>query len=433
MTEHRPVTGGESPSVGSLRRAARDAWIYVAPLIEMAATRFNALNPAVPREGLGVNRFQHMRRLSGPKNRLVSAPNNDTLFSSAWIDLTDGPVTLTIPPTGSRYISLALMNMYSDNDAVLGVRTLGEGGGRFTVVGPHQAGGGPHVVRLTTPHGWVLGRTLVDGEPDLPAARAVQDGLGLEGPDSPPPVRYATRHDGWAEVFASAQALLLADPPPATDARRLAALAPLGLDAHGGFDPSRFDADSVAQIEAGIADARAMLPNVDPPARVDGWAYPPPELGAFGQNYLLRASVAVFGLAALPRAEAMYMRPVGEDGQRAVFDGAGDYRLSFAAGQLPPLDGFWSLTMYEVTPEGQTFPTANPIDRHSIGDRTPGLATNPDGSLDIWISRRDPGDGRRSNWLPAPEQGPFSMSFRTYLPRPALLDGRWRLPPLQRA
>jgi hypothetical protein len=129
----------------------------------------------------------------------------------------------------------------------------------------------------------------------------------------------------------------------------------------------------------------------------------------------------------------MYLRPVAEDGRSPIFTGDGPYRLSFAAGQLPPVDGFWSLTMYEATPDGQFFLTPNPIDRYAIGDRTRGLKTNPDGSLDIWIGRSDPGGGRSANWLPAPAKGPFSMTLRTYLPRTDLLDGRYRLPPVTRA
>jgi hypothetical protein len=105
-------------------------------------------------------------------------------------------------------------------------------------------------------------------------------------------------------------------------------------------------------------------------------------------------------------------------------------RLRFPAGGLPPVGAFWSLSMYEVTPEGQYFLTENPLARYSIGDRTPGLTFNADGSLDIWISRTDPGEARRANWLPAPAAGPYRLSLRAYLPKPPLLEGAYRLPPL---
>ena len=162
---------------------------------------------------------------------------------------------------------------------------------------------------------------------------------------------------------------------------------------------------------------------------VQGWSYPRSTLGDFNQDYAFRAAVALAGLAALPPAEAMYMNPMGDRGR--MFTGEGPYRLSFPAGQLPAVDAFWSLTMYEATPDGQFFLVENPIRRYSIGDRTPGLKTNADDSLDIWISRADPGGDRSANWLPAPASGPFTLSFRAYLPRPEFLDGRYRLPAIQ--
>lgn len=161
---------------------------------------------------------------------------------------------------------------------------------------------------------------------------------------------------------------------------------------------------------------------------VNGWTYPEPDVGEFGQNYLFRARVALHGLAALPRQEAMYMHPVTPDGRRRFSDGV--WRLNFPPQQLPPVNAFWSLTMYETTPEGQHFLTENPIHRYSISDRTRGLRRNPDGSLDIWIARQGPGSERTENWLPAPATGPYAMTLRAYIPKPDLLNGAYLLPPI---
>jgi hypothetical protein len=413
---------------GNLRAAAREAWLYGLPMIEMATTRARALGgPFNP----GVNRFAHARQLAGPESRAVTAPNNDTLYSSAWLDLTQGPVTLTIPPTGDRYISVAAMNMFTDNDAVLGTRTTGRDGGRFTLVGPGQPGSGPDVVRIATPHAWLLGRTLVDGPGDLAAVHKVQDALTLEGPTGMTYPAFAGRQAPALDYFASLARLLAADPPPATDRALFARIAPLGLTPAGGFDPSRFDAAGRAEVEAGVAEARQALRSTPVGTPVQGWTYPPTNLGLYGQDYPFRAAVALGGLAALPLAEATYPHPAGEQGR--MFLGPGPYRLRFAKGGLPPVDGFWSLTMYQATPEGQFFLVPNPAKRYAIGDRTPGLKTNTDGSLDIWIARNDPGPERRSNWLPAPETGPFTLSLRAYLPRRELLNGAYRLPPIVRA
>ena len=409
----------------SLKDAAREAWLYGLPLIEMATTRARALagrggQPA------GLNRFGHTRQLAGPRSRAVTAPNNDTLYSSAWLDLTRGPVTLAVPPTGDRYISVAGMNFYTDNDFVLGTRTSGGAGGRYTIVGPGQTGSGPDVVRLATPHGWLLARTLVDGPQDLAAVHAVQNALVLSGPAGVPPSATAAREASPAEYFASVAQLMRSDPPPATDVALFARIAPLGLTADGRFDPKRFGPAEMAQIEAGVAEGKRFLATLRPGGATQGWTYPRGTLGFYNQDYTFRAAVALAGLAALPPAEAMYMQPVGDQGR--MITGPGPYRLHFDADRMPPVDGFWSLTLYEATPQGQFFLVENPIQRYSIGDRTPGLRKNPDGSLDIWIARNDPGAERAANWLPAPPSGPFSLSFRAYLPREDLRDGRYRLP-----
>lgn len=140
--------------------------------------------------------------------------------------------------------------------------------------------------------------------------------------------------------------------------------------------------------------------------------------------------MALAGLGALPRAEAMYLRAAGDD-DTGVFNGDGLYRLSLPARM--PLDAFWSLSMYERTADGQFFFTDNPLHRYAIGDRTQGLKRNADGSVDLWIGRGDPGGERTANWLPAPKAGPFGLFLRCYLPRPELLDGRWRAPAVVKA
>jgi hypothetical protein len=221
--------------------------------------------------------------------------------------------------------------------------------------------------------------------------------------------------------------LLAENPPPGTDKPFFDSVAPLQLGPTHGFEHARFADTELPEIEAGVEDAKAMLAGLG--ARqtlVDGWTYPKPDLGNYGQDYLYRAAVALGGLAALPVEEAMYMRAMPPDGGR-LFTG-GHWRLS-----LPPnlpVRAFWSLTMYEATPEGQFFLTPNALNRYAIGDRTAGLQRNSQGGIDIWIGREDPGPQRRPNWLPAPAQGPFSMTFRAYRPGPDLVGGRFRLPAL---
>ncbi|ODT86250.1 DUF1254 domain-containing protein [Phenylobacterium sp. SCN 70-31] len=407
----------------TLRDAARTAWLYVLPLIEMASPRTRAFAGGAP-----PNAFAHGRDLVGPADRDITTPNNDTLYSSAHLDLSHGPVTLTLPASGDRYLSVALMDAYTNNFAVLGTRSTGRNGGRFRLVSPSEAAHGPEVVRAPTPSVWALGRILVDGPHDLDAARAVQSGLTIQGPAAEPPPPCAERHADWPAYFDSAARLLARNPPPVTDRARLEAISPLRLD---DFRPDRFSAEEAAAIAEGVEQARGDIwrSGIKGQGFVDGWSYPYTRLGDFAQEHHYRASVAVGGLAALPPEEAMYMRARG-DLPRALFDGRHDWRLHFPAEAPLPVDSFWSLSLYESTPDGQFFFTENPLGRYAIGDRTAGLAHNPDGSLDIWIGSRPPAAGD-SNWLPAPE-GPFALFMRAYLPRPELLHGAYRLPPVRR-
>ncbi len=397
--------------------AARDAYLYALPLIEMATTRARMLKAP----GAAINKLDHTRILADHTSRRVTTPNNDTLYSWSFLDLTRGPATLTIPPMGERYYSVAVMDMFTNNNVVLGTRTIGGEGGIFTLVGPDHASTGPNPTRIATPHAWLLLRVLTDGGDDLAAAHKAQDGFLLKGPPSAPVPAYATRDAAPEAYFASARALLASDPPPPSDLRILRRTAPfLGA---GPFDPA-VAADGVdeARLITMFAKGRQTF--------TGGWAYPRPNLGDYGQDYLYRAIVALQGLGALPVAEAMYMKAAGDDGA-GTFTGDGLYRLSLPA--RLPLDGFWSLSMYEATADGQFFFTDNSLSRYTIGDRTRGLKRNPDGSLDIWIGRTDPGGERSANWLPAPKAGPFAMYLRAYLPRAELLDGRYRLPPVVKA
>lgn len=413
-------------AAASLQSAARDAWLFGLPLIEMAGARVAAT------KGVGANVMVHNPALTTVKTQSVTTPNNDTLYARAWIDLSQGPVTLTLPAAGSRYISVALMDMYSNNFAVLGTRTTGPQGGVFTLVGPGEAILSPRAIRSPTPWVWLLVRTLVDGEADLAAANAVQEGVRLKAPAVAAPAVHANRNAGWAPYFSSVQALIFENPPSVTDLAWLQGFEPLGLKTSGGFDPTRFSPADVAQIEAGVVEAKGLLRSRRRPGPVaDGWIYPKANLGEFGQDYLYRAQVAVAGLAALPPVEAMYMRALSPQGT-PTFDSAQGYRLHFPADRLPPVHSFWSLTMYEATPDGQAFFTTNVINRYAIGDRSPGLVKGADGSLTLWLTRQDPGDAKRANWLPTPAEKPFTIVMRAYLPKEELLQGSYRLPPLER-
>lgn len=412
----------------ALSVAAQEAWIYGLPLIENAQAR-----EEVRQLGKGPNQIVHATQLTTPANQFVTTPNNDTIYSRAWLDLSQGPVRIDLPDTGERYLSVALMDMYANNFAVLGTRTTGNGGGQFTLVGPNAASSDPQAIRSPTPWVWLLARTLVSGTADLAAARVVQDGIRISGPATGWNAHVPARRSARAlDYFVSLQALLVENPPPAVDAGFFERVRPLGLGPKGGFDPGRFSPSELDEIETGVAAARSLLGSSRRQGVLaEGWVYPKFNLGNYGLDYFYRGQVAVGGLGALPLVEAMYMRPVNESGGHA-FDSASSWALRLPKDRLPPVKAFWSLSMYRLTPDGQYFFFDNPIDRYAIGDRTDGLARNVDGAIDIWISREDPGAQRGTNWLPAPPDGSFGLVFRAYLPEDALIDGIYRLPALQR-
>jgi hypothetical protein len=405
-----PATGAFAQPPSDLREAARQMWLFTLPLIEMARTR-------------GVNKpnsLLHARALSGPAARNVTTPNCDTLYSIDWLDLRGGPVSVTLPATEDRYTSVAFMDMYTNNFIVLGTSLNGGKGGTYVIEGP-QATGRPaaNTYRSNTPWVWMLARTLVTSDADLPAAHAVQDQIKVTGGKAGAPgVASIDRAAPWADYFKTAQALLAENPPPASDAAFLARQAALGLTANKPFDPARFTPDQAAQIAAGVEQAHADARNAGSSTAITG---------NFGGDYKARAQVALSGLAALPASEAVYMRinpPAGATG----FSGGTAYRLSFTKAQLPPAKAFWSLSMYEVTPAKQLYFTENPIKRYAINDRTPGLVYRPDGGLDLWIGGGDPGPDKRSNWLPSPASGPFAMVLRGYLPKPEMINGTYKPP-----
>ncbi|OXE36393.1 MAG: phosphatidylserine decarboxylase [Phenylobacterium zucineum] len=412
-----------SDRLQALKIAAATGWRFTLPLIEIATTRSRG-----QMNGSQMNVFGHMRRLADHRARAVTTPNNDTFYSTAQVDLSQGPVTVTLPPTGDRYLSLQLMDAYTNTFAILGTRTTGNGGGTYTLVGPQDAAEGPHLVRCPTNHVWALARILVDGPHDVETARAVQQGLSMQGPPVETPGPFAHRGAGWRHYFASAAQLMKLNPPMVMDQAETALMAPLGLE---DFNPDRFSPEEVAAIEAGIAEAKAASKQggLSGAGFIDGWSYPSARLGDFGQDYALRAAVAVSGLAALPPIEAMYMRAQG-DLPGALFEGLRNWVLHFPADALPPVKSFWSLSLYEATEDGQFYFTDNPINRYAIGDRTDALTYNHDGSLDIWIGHSAPEGKRATNWLPAPV-GPFALFLRAYLPKPELLDGGYRFPPIR--
>ncbi|MGW4806524.1 DUF1254 domain-containing protein [Kitasatospora sp. NPDC004272] len=426
-----------------LRTLAHEAYVYLYPLVTMDVTRRQAVSvPNGIKPAFGPpNEFHHLREFPSAEFRSVVRPNFDTLYSSAWLDLTNGPVELHVSDTGGRYFMVPLLDMWTDVFATLGPRTTGSGDQDHLVVGPDHRGelpAGVRVLRSPTPYAWVIGRIQTNGPADYEKVREVQDGLTVralepvEHPADPaadvttPPLDTVNGF-GAVEFFTRAARALAVNPPHPTDFAVLARIAHLGVVPGREFDPGRFSDAELAELEAGARAAREAIlasPAVIGTA-VNGWRVTAETMGVYGNAYFKRAAVTAIGLGANPPEDAIYpVLALDADGARVT--GEHDYLLHFPADGLPPVNAFWSVTMYDAA----GFQVANALDRFALGDRDP-LAYNPDGSLDILVSHRDPGPERRSNWLPAPN-GPLGLTLRLYAPRPEALDGRWAPPAVRR-
>jgi hypothetical protein len=421
----KPVALPDTPEAAELRRAFHFAF----PIYEIMRTRTMQLDRAAA-AGLpnGVNFVLPRLTLAGPADRDVTTPNNDTLYGSVWLDLAGGPVTLDVPPLPGRYHSAALMSLQTDNTAILGTRTGGQGG-RYTIVGPGFSGPTPpgtELIRSATNDAWLLIRVLVDGPKDVEAAGKALQGFTItaaDGNTAPvPTLRAPATPDGktFLAVVNEALARSAANPTLAT---RAAQFAGQGIGAETSPEAvamwTKYLPALRAELKSGLTGAGDL---------VQGWSYPGMGIGDFGEDDLLRARIALGGLAALPRVEAIYLT-ANTDAQGNKLDGSKAWRVN-----LPPnlpVGAFWSLTMYEQDAAGRLFFVPNSLNRFSVGNRSPQLRSNRDGSYEIFIQPTAPSGERIVNWLPSPAKGNFTLVWRAYLPRAPLLDGSFRLPPVE--
>lgn len=399
----------------------------------------------------GWNVFGAARALLGPEAAFVS-PNNDTLYLLAACDVRNGPLVLEVPDTHDRYYVLQFVDAWTNNFAYVGRRATGTRPGRFLLAGRGYDGPVPDGMPLIeAPTGVfaIVGRVQVNGIADLPAVHALQDAfslrpldgasapVGLPVPDPAVPDALA-----WWERF---RVGFEAFPPPTEDAQFLHGLDALGLTAPGS---PLVDADpALAELlAAGAIQGQAMIEGLatNTSGDVDGWTTamhlfdynldrcgpgtidaPEWKIPDRSKAYAVRAMAARAGLWGNHGYEADYLL-AWKDADGEALDGANRYELRLET--PPPVDAFWSLTMYDVP---KFYLVANPIDRYSIGDRTPGLVVADDGSITIRMSHASPGADLEPNWLPAPA-GPFRPVLRLYQPRQAVLDGTYRVPPIRR-
>lgn len=388
-----------------------------------------------------VNHFWHASHLMDATYRDGGCPNNDTLYSLAWLDLTHEPIILSHPDMGERYFTFELMAFTSDTYDYVGQRTTGSTAGSFAITGPGWQGELPSGVRAVTPSPtpWVLllGRTLVDGPADVPAARALQQNyrlipLSLWGTDGQTSERrevYApadTSKDPLAP-WKTLNAMLAENPPPPHHSLVLDQFARIGIGPglDVGAQPDRVKQGLIRAAAIGMGLLRAQFVSGDWTTRVNGWRYPPAEEGRFRDDFLQRAAdQSMAGITANFPEEAVYLLNF-EDADGNEFAPDGRYELRFQAGDLPPVDAFWSLAAYTADDLNLI---ANPPGRYSIGDRTPGLQQDAGGGLTIHLQAEPPGGDRESNWLPTSGTDRWFVILRLYRPHPEVITASWRCP-----
>jgi hypothetical protein len=391
---------------------------------------------------LGTNTLFWQPTPAGPESRVIVAPNRDTLYSIAVLDLRSEPLVLTLPEVTDRYFTYQLLSPWTDSFAYIGTRATEGRAGSWVIAPPGWEGevpDGAEVIESPTNQVFLLGRFLVDDEADIANVMAIRDRASLQplseitgsepGGELPPlgaPAGTAQDIPADASFFAELAPSLAANPPPTEGQAALwaAVESRLGVGPDGvagDADTDLLDAGAAAgsdRIAAEVAE-RANL--------VDGWTIQR-DIGVYGDDLALRAFVARIGWGANVPEEAVY--PVARiDAEGEALDGSRDYTITLTADQLPPLDelGFWSLSAYGA----DMFFAPHPSGRYTIGDRTPGLVFGDDGSLTITLSHDEPAaeQGGTAGWLPVP-QGPFVLMLRLYLPSTPILDGTWAPSPV---
>jgi hypothetical protein len=430
-----PVTRSFRSRAGRAARIGAEAYVYgLAPLDEQRVIdRFPA------------NTLLNVTQLATPLERLVPAPNVDTLYTVARLELGTGPMVVHVPAENGRYYTLQLLDAYTNTFAYIGRRVTGTRAGDYAIVAPGWRGPiptGVHEIRALTPTVWMIGRTLVSGPGDVPAAEAIQRQYTLTPLSrfggAPLPALFFSKSvlkpaplpKGLA-FYQALDALTRQDPPPRAERALLRTFASVGIRPGAGPSPVKPDAATRSGLLAGLVEGQRQV--VAYGRRIiamserqhNGWLVPPRATGNYAGNCPLRAYIAANALGANVPSEAIYPFAF-VDHKLAPLSSAHRYLLHFAAGKLPPVNAFWSLTMYDQ----QLFLVPNALSRYAIGNRTSGLRSSSDGSLEIVIQQARPRTVS-ANWLPAPK-GAFVLALRLYQPKPSVLQGRWPLPTVTR-
>jgi hypothetical protein len=424
-----------------------DAYVYFYPLVTMDVTRKQLTN-VEPGKGPGspMNAFFNFPAYPTAEMKQVVRPNFDTLYSVVYLDMTKEPVVVSVPDTNGRYYLLPMLDMWSDVFASPGWRTTGTQAGNFLVTPPGWSGPVPEGlarINAPTPYVWIIGRTKTDGPADYDAVHKIQAGLKVTllsdwgkparpvevkidpsvDMKTPPKIQVDTMAAG--KYFAYAAELLKLQPPHITDEPIIAQMKRIGIEPGKSFDIGNASPAVQKALASAPQEAQKLMEwKVPTLARVaNHWSMNTDTMGVYGNYYLKRAIIAQFGLGANLPEDAIYPVNLGDEDGKPL-DGANKYMLHFDKGGTPPVNAFWSVTLYDA----DGFQVANPLNRFAVSSWMP-FTYNPDGSLDLYFQNESPGEDKEANWLPAPK-GAFNLTMRLYSPKSEALTGKWNPPPI---
>ena len=419
---------------------AADAYLYAYALLFNYKTLFQqTTDPSFPGYIGGFNRYRHYSRGFTPADKDIVTPSNDTPYSWAWLDLRAEPMVVSVPAAGDRYYVLQWFDLYTHNFAYIGSRATGNEAGDYLFAGPGWNGEVPNGIKQVfnseTQFIGTLTRTSWTGPEDRDGLVAMQrqyrirtlsEYTGGKPPEPAPSYQFPA----WDEARANSigfidylNFILRFSPAVPSEAEMLDRFAKIGVGAGRAFDPGTLDPQIRQAIEDGVKEGNDRLQATIAKTTSSVNLFGTREF--LGKDYIMERAVgAAMGIYGNSKEEAYYTA-YAHDADKKPLDGSKNYVLHFAKDQVPPVKFFWSMTMYNLP---QRLLVENALNRYAIGSRTPGLKTNPDGSVDIYLQSKSPGSDKESNWLPSPPTGAYYVILRMYGPQGALLNGSWASP-----
>lgn len=416
-----------------------NAYVYAYPAVILELTRRGSLNPSKDgKESLKTNTLYHTTALADASFKNVVAPNIDTVYSQAWLDLSEGALIFEKPEL-DRYVSIAFLDAYTNCENIIGTGGDGNQKENYLITGPNFTGEVPEGYKqlaLPTNKNWVIVRTIIYGKDDVEAVKEIQSKLQFKtyGNAKQEVIYPAYRSDfvfkpiekitnlSLEEFFTIFNELLIGNPDKYAPQGELKQWKDYGIGAGETFTSD----EEIRKIETEVKQRflEETSRGLTEGGTVNHWSYPDDTIGIYKTDYLLRANVARNGLGANPVTMCVYPATY-VDSEGNPLDGRKRYQIHFEKGQLPPVKehGFWSITLYDSK---ERYLVENEIHRYGINDRDE-LKENEDGSIDILVQQERPEEEWVSNWLPSGNEA-FNLILRIYLTKETVISGEWKPP-----